>query len=100
MQVLDYSPSLITKHRKSLERATPVCNIQIITFKINITTRIWHWKSHWKTRVTLKIERTKDMIMSNAENLEQDYKGLTFLDINSRQISVWIKRKFQCDYLL
>ncbi len=61
-----------------------------------LTTRIWHWKAHWKSRVTLKIERTKDM--SNAENCQWNYKGLTFLDNNSRQISVWLKRK--CDYLL
>ena len=33
-----------------------------------IIKRIWHWKSHWKTRVTLKIERTKDM--SNAEKFQ------------------------------
>ncbi len=39
-----------------------------------------------KTRVTLKIERTKDL--SNAENFQWDYKGLTFLDNNGRQISV------------
>ncbi len=48
-----------------------------------ITTRIWHWKSHWKTRVTLKIERTKNI--SNADNVQWDYKGLTIVD------------KFQCD---
>ncbi len=42
----------------------------------------------------LKIERTKDR--SNAEIFQCDYKGLTFLDNNSRQIvikeiiSVWL----------
>ena len=36
--------------------------------------------------MTLKIGRTKDM--NNAENFQWDYKGLTFLNNNSRQISV------------
>ena len=35
----------------------------------------------------MKIERTKDM--SNAENCQWDNKGLTFLNNNSRHISVW-----------
>ena len=39
-----------------------------------------------KPRVTLKIERTKGM--SNAGNFQCDYKGFTFLDNNSRQITV------------
>ena len=39
-----------------------------------------------KTRVTLIIERTKDKI--NAEIFQCDYKGLTFLNNNGRQISV------------
>ncbi len=39
-----------------------------------------------KKGVKLKIERTKDM--SNAENFQWDYKGLTFLKNNSKQISV------------
>ncbi len=39
----------------------------------------------------LNIERTKDMI--NAENLQWDYKGLTFLDNNSRQNFSVIKEK-------
>ncbi len=51
-----------------------------------------------KNQSKLKIERTKDV--SNDENFLLDYKELTFLDNNSRQISVWLKRKFQCDYLL
>ena len=34
----------------------------------------------------LKIERTKDK--SNAEIFQWDYKELTFLDKNNRQISV------------
>ncbi len=66
------------------------------------TTRLWHWKSHWKknkkNRVPLKIERTR--IMSNADNFQWDFKGLTFLDNNSRQIiySVWVKRKMSVWY--
>ena len=39
-----------------------------------------------KNRVTLKIEKTKDM--SNTEIFQLDYKGLTSLNNNSRQISV------------
>ena len=50
-----------------------------------LTTRIWLWKSHWNTRVMLKIERTMDM--GNAENSQWHYNGLTFLD-NSRHFSV------------
>ena len=46
----------------------------------------------------LKIERTKDM--SNAENFQWDYKGLTFLDNKRIHISVCLKRKFKWDYLL
>ncbi len=42
------------------------------------TLREYHIKNHTeKNRVALKIERTKDM--SNAENLQWDYKGITFL---------------------
>ncbi len=44
-----------------------------------------------KKQVALKIERTKDM--SNTENIQWDYKGLTFLDNNRRKISVGLKRK-------
>ena len=36
--------------------------------------------------LTLIIERTKDM--NNAEYFQWDYKGLTFLNYNSRYISV------------
>ncbi len=39
-----------------------------------------------KVRVSLKIERTKDM--SNTDNFQWDYKGLTFLDNNSGHILV------------
>ncbi len=31
-----------------------------IKFEYCVTLREWHWKSHWKNRVTLKIERIKD----------------------------------------
>ena len=31
-----------------------------------VTMKLWHWKSHWKPRVTLKNLGTKEM--SNAEN--------------------------------
>ncbi len=47
-------------------------------------TRIWHWKF----RVMLKIERTKDM--SNAEKFQWDYKGFEHSWIT-------IKDQFQCD---
>ena len=42
------------------------------------TMKLWHWKSHWKSRVTLKNLGTKEM--SNTENF-----------------SVWLKI-FQCDF--
>ncbi len=57
----------------------------------NMTLKIMHWK----TRVTLQIERIKDKT-SNAENVQWYYKELTFFDNNS---SIF-KRKFQCDHLL
>ena len=44
------------------------------------TMKLWHWKSHWKSRVTLKNLGTKEM--SNAE-----------------KFSVWFKI-FQCDFIV
>ena len=43
-------------------------------------------ENHTEKTVTLKLERTK--AMSNAENFQWDYEGLTFLDNNIRHISV------------
>ncbi len=44
--------------------------------------REYDTENNTEKTVTLKIERTKDM--SNAENFQWDYKGLTDLDNNRR----------------
>ena len=64
---------------------------------LHITMRIWHWKSYWKTRVTLKIVRTKDTSNIHFSDGLQD---LTFLNNNRWHVLVWLKKKFQCYYLL
>ena len=38
----------------------------------SITMKLWHWKSHWKSSVTLKNLLTKEM--GNAENFQCDLK--------------------------
>ncbi len=60
---------------------------QSIIKRWRISLREYDTETHTKkTRITLKIERIKGM--SNAENCQWDYKGLTFLDNNSRHISM------------
>ena len=84
---------------RSWERSLRECS------KPHNLSKLWHWKSHWKSRLMLKILGTKEM--SNAENFQWDLNIFSVISVSlnnkGKYFSVIITMVsfvniFQCDF--